>query len=98
MAERERLSARRPAPPGAPPHPIPSGCPALAPNPPQSRHEWPSSRYFQVHFEHLQSTLALLRQEVEAQRRLLLDLHRQVALVQRGRDIPEPAPMRFTTQ
>lgn len=94
----EPLPTSHPTAPAAPLGHALRTCPWLAMELPNPSHEWPSSRYFQVHFEHLQSSLAMLRQEIETQRRLLLDLHRQVELAQRGRDIPEPAPFRFSTQ
>jgi hypothetical protein len=45
---------------------------------PNKHDEWPNSRYFQVHFEHLHEVITSLQQEMESQRRLLQKLQRQV--------------------
>jgi hypothetical protein len=40
---------------------------------------WPTSRYFQIHFEELQASLSILHQEMAMQRRALEDLQRFAA-------------------
>lgn len=67
--------------------------------PPRRDHEplvWPSSRYFQIHFEHLHTTLAAMNQELEYLRHQVADLQWRIRCeaAQRGEgchDCPKSA-------
>lgn len=48
--------------------------PAPFPRPEEEPLDWPSSRYFQVHFEHLHAALAAMGRELELLRHQVADL------------------------